>query len=36
MLSTPIVGVTITVNENLQTERWWELILKSRKLVSNK
>jgi len=36
MLSTPIVGETITVNENLQTERWWELILKSRKLVSNK
>jgi len=32
-LSTPMVGETITVNENLQTERWWEPILNNEKLV---
>lgn len=26
-LSTPIVGETITINENLVTERWWEKII---------
>ena len=26
-LSTPIVGETITIDENLTTERWWEEVL---------
>ena len=26
-LSTPIVGETITIDENLKTERWWEPFL---------
>ena len=26
-LSTPIVGQTILVDENLRTERWWEPLL---------
>lgn len=26
-ISTPIIGETITVNENLTTERWWENVL---------
>ena len=30
-LSTPIVGETITIDENLTTERWWELILNNKK-----
>jgi len=29
-LSTPIVGQTITVDENLKTERWWEPILREK------
>jgi len=29
-LSTPIVGETITIDENLTTERWWELILNNK------
>ena len=29
-LSTPLVGETITINENLMTDRWWE------KLINNK
>lgn len=33
-LSTPIVGETITIDENLQTERWWETVLKENELVS--
>jgi L-ascorbate metabolism protein UlaG (beta-lactamase superfamily) len=33
-LSTPIVGETITVNENLITERWWESFLNNKNLVS--
>lgn len=35
-LSTPIVGETITVDENLFTERWWEQILNNEKLITNK
>ncbi len=34
-LSTPIVGETITINENLKTERWWEPILNNEKVASN-
>ncbi len=33
-LSTPVVGETITIDENLHTEKWWELILKKNDLVS--
>jgi len=32
-LSTPMVGETITIDENLSTERWWEPILKKERLV---
>lgn len=32
-ISTPIVGETITVNENLVTERWWENVLEEKELV---
>ena len=32
-LSTPIVGETITIDENLSTERWWEPLLKKERLV---
>jgi len=32
-LSTPIVGETITIDENLLTKRWWEYILKREGLV---
>jgi L-ascorbate metabolism protein UlaG (beta-lactamase superfamily) len=32
-LSTPIVGETITVDENLLTKRWWETVLKREGLV---
>ena len=32
-LSTPIVGETITIDENLNTERWWEQIVKKQRLV---
>jgi L-ascorbate metabolism protein UlaG (beta-lactamase superfamily) len=35
-LSTPIVGETITIDENLITERWWEPILNNEKLISKK
>jgi len=35
-LSTPIVGETITVDENLITERWWEPILNNEKIISRK
>jgi len=31
-LSTPIVGETITINENLVTKRWWEPILNNKNL----
>jgi len=31
ILSTPIVGETITINENLVTDRWWEKILDMKK-----
>lgn len=34
-LSTPIVGETITVDENLATERWWEKVL-NKKALANK
>ncbi len=34
-LSTPIVGETITVDENLATERWWEKVL-NKKVLANK
>jgi len=34
-LSTPIVGETITVDENLATERWWEKVL-NKKVLTNK
>ena len=30
-LSTPIVGETITIDENLTTERWWEKVLNGKK-----
>ena len=33
-LSTPIVGETITIDENLQTEKWWEAILNKNELVT--
>lgn len=32
-LSTPIVGETITIDENLFTKRWWEPVLKKEGLV---
>ncbi len=35
-LSTPIVGETITINENLQTERWWESLIKKKNVLSKK
>jgi L-ascorbate metabolism protein UlaG (beta-lactamase superfamily) len=35
-LSTPIVGETITINENLQTERWWEPLLKMKNVLNKK
>ena len=34
-LSTPIVGETITIDENLITERWWEKVLNKTELVKN-
>ena len=34
-LSTPIVGETITVDENLATERWWEKVL-NKNVLANK
>ncbi len=34
-LSTPIVGETITVDENLATERWWKKVL-NKKALANK
>jgi len=33
-LSTPIVGETITIDENLVTEKWWETVLSDKELVS--
>ena len=35
-LSTPIVGETIKIDENLNTERWWESVLNKKVIVSNK
>jgi L-ascorbate metabolism protein UlaG (beta-lactamase superfamily) len=32
-LSTPIVGKTITVDQNLETDRWWETVLNNRELA---
>lgn len=32
-LSTPIVGETITIDENLDTERWWERVLDKKELA---
>jgi len=32
-LSTPIVGETITIDENLVTERWWKIVLNKNELV---
>lgn len=32
-LSTPIVGETITIDENLATERWWEKVLNKKELA---
>jgi len=34
ILSTPIVGETITINENLINERWWEPFINKENLVS--
>ncbi len=34
-LSTPIVGETITVDENLTTNRWWEEVLESKDVVAS-
>lgn len=34
-LSTPIVGETITIDENLKTIRWWETVLNKKELVEN-
>lgn len=34
-LSTPIVGETITVDENLATERWWETVLQEAELIAS-
>lgn len=34
-LSTPIVGETIAINENLVTERWWETVLNKKQLAIN-
>lgn len=34
-LSTPIVGETITVDENLVTERWWENVVENKELVAS-
>lgn len=34
-LSTPIVGETITVDENLNTARWWENVLEEKELVAS-
>jgi len=33
ILSTPIVGETITINENLITERWWEPVINKENLA---
>ena len=33
-LSTPIVGETITIDENLITERWWETFINNKNLLS--
>ena len=33
-LSTPIVGETITVDENLTTDRWWESVLNGKKQLA--
>ena len=35
-LSTPIVGKTITINENLMTKRWWEDVIGSEKIIAGK
>jgi L-ascorbate metabolism protein UlaG (beta-lactamase superfamily) len=35
-LSTPIVGETITIDDNLVTERWWETVLNKNEIFSNK
>lgn len=35
-LSTPIVGETITINENLTTKRWWENIIEKKEIVAGK
>jgi L-ascorbate metabolism protein UlaG (beta-lactamase superfamily) len=35
-LSTPIVGQTIIIDENLHTERWWEAVLNINQLISKK
>jgi L-ascorbate metabolism protein UlaG (beta-lactamase superfamily) len=35
-LSTPIVGETITIDNNLTTERWWEPAINKEKLISKK
>ena len=35
-LSTPIVGETITIDENLKTERWWENVIEKKELVAIK
>ncbi len=32
-LSTPIVGETITINENLNTDRWWENVLQEKEFA---
>lgn len=34
-ISTPIVGETVTIDENLITERWWEKVLNKTELVTN-
>lgn len=34
-LSTPIVGETITIDENLKTERWWENVIEKKELVAS-
>ncbi|MCB0750167.1 MAG: MBL fold metallo-hydrolase [Ignavibacteriae bacterium] len=33
-ISTPIIGETITVNENLITERWWEALIQDKELFA--
>jgi L-ascorbate metabolism protein UlaG (beta-lactamase superfamily) len=35
-LSTPIVGETFTIDENLITERWWEDLIKDKEIKVNK